>query len=51
MKTKEKAFHGGRKMELGPEGRKRLGDVAHHKDVKNEDRSGDMYENKCRVTK
>jgi hypothetical protein len=36
MKTKEKASARGRETGAGPGGQKRLGDIAPHKDVKNE---------------
>jgi hypothetical protein len=46
MKTREKSFMRGSETELGPGGQKRLRDIMLSRDVKNEDRSHDVYENK-----
>jgi len=46
MKTKEKTSARGRKPEPALRGRKRLEDIVPNKDVKNEGRSDDVYENK-----
>jgi hypothetical protein len=44
--NKRESFRTGKqKGKLGPGGQKRVEDIV-HKDVKNEGRSGDMYENK-----
>jgi hypothetical protein len=44
--NKRERFRTGKQKErLGPGGQKRVEDIV-HKDVKNEGRSGDMYENK-----